>query len=114
MMLERMKDFVTKAEDVTADARLADSRQLGFIEDASIDLLVKCQYIRLLSLSQASDELARTELEGRMDDEIGSRNKHSSKKEEIDLMYLTCNSPLFTSHEFSNLVRMPSSSSVIR
>ena len=32
MMLERMKDFVTKAEDVTADARLADSRQLASLK----------------------------------------------------------------------------------
>ena len=89
MMLDRMKDFVTKAEDVTADARLADSRQLGFIEDASIDLLVTSPpyantYDYYLYHKHRMNWLGLN-WKGAMDDEIGSRNKHSSKKEEIDL-----------------------------
>ena len=89
MMLDRMKDFVTKAQDVTADARLADSRQLGFIEDASIDLLVTSPpyantYDYYLYHKHRMNWLGLN-WKGAMDDEIGSRNKHSSKKEEIDL-----------------------------
>ena len=84
-----MKDFVTKAEDVTADARLADSRQLGFIEDVSIDLLVTSPpyantYDYYLYHKHRMNWLGLN-WRGAMNDEIGSRNKHSSKKEEIDL-----------------------------
>ena len=83
MMLARMKDFVTKAEDVTADARLADSRQLGFIEDVSIDLLVTSPpyantYDYYLYHKHRMNWLGLN-WKGAMDDEIGSRNKHSSK-----------------------------------
>ncbi len=89
MMLDRMKDFVTKAGDVTAEARLADSRRLGFIEDASIDLLVTSPpyantYDYYLYHKHRMNWLGLN-WKGAMDDEIGSRNKHSSKKEEIDL-----------------------------
>lgn len=89
MMLERMKDFVTKAEDVTVDVRLTDSRQLGFIEDASIDLLVTSPpyantYDYYLYHKHRMNWLGLNWREA-MHDEIGSRNKHSSKKEEIDL-----------------------------
>ena len=89
MMLERMKEYAARAEDVAADARLADSRQLGFIEDASIDLLVTSPpyantYDYYLYHKHRMNWLGLN-WKGAMDDEIGSRNKHSSKKEEIDL-----------------------------
>lgn len=88
LMLERMKDFVTKAKDVTVDARLTDSRQLGFIEDASIDLLVTSPpyantYDYYLYHKHRMNWLGLNWREA-MHDEIGSRHKHSSKKEEID------------------------------
>ena len=87
-MLERMKAFVNKAHDVTTDARLADSRQLDFIEDVSIDLLVTSPpyantYDYYLYHKHRMNWLGLN-WKGAMDDEIGSRNKHSSKKEEID------------------------------
>ena len=88
LMLERMKDFVSKAEDVTADVRLTDSRHLGFIEDASIDLLVTSPpyantYDYYLYHKHRMNWLGLNWREA-MHDEIGSRQKHSSKKEEID------------------------------
>jgi len=89
LMLERMKDFVTKAKDVNVDARLTDSRQLDFIDDASIDLLVTSPpyantYDYYLYHKHRMNWLGLNWREA-MHDEIGSRNKHSSKKEEIDL-----------------------------
>jgi len=88
MMLDRMKEFVTKAEDVATEARLADSRQLGFIEDKGIDLLVTSPpyantYDYYLYHKHRMNWLGLNWRDA-MDDEIGSRNKHSSKKEEID------------------------------
>ena len=87
-MLERMKSFVDKAHDVTTDARLADSRHLDFIEDVSIDLLVTSPpyantYDYYLYHKHRMNWLGLN-WKGAMNDEIGSRNKHSSKKEEID------------------------------
>ena len=81
-MLERMKAFVNKAHDVTTDARLADSRQLDFIEDVASICWSLSSYANTYDyyLYHKHHELARPKLKGAMDDEIGSRNKHSSKK----------------------------------
>ena len=89
LMLERMVGFVAKAENVPCEARLADSRELGFIADSSIDLLVTSPpyantYDYYLYHKHRMNWLGLNWKEA-MDDEIGSRNKHSSKKREIDL-----------------------------
>ena len=84
-MLERMVGFVAKAENVPCEARLADSRELGFIADSSIDLLVTSPpyantYDYYLYHKHRMNWLGLNWKEA-MDDEIGSRNKHSSKRE---------------------------------
>ena len=91
-MLQRMEDFVNKIQDTTASSVLADSRQLEFIDNSSIDLLVTSPpyantYDYYLYHKHRMNWL-ELNWKNAMKDEIGSRNNHSSKKEEIDT-YIT-------------------------
>jgi len=87
-MLPRMAEFSSSATGLTR-VELADSRELGFLSDSSIDLLVTSPpyantYDYYLYHKHRMNWLGLNWKDA-MDDEIGSRNKHSSKKEEIGL-----------------------------
>ncbi len=87
-MLPRMAEFSSSATGLTR-VELADSRELGFLDESSIDLLVTSPpyantYDYYLYHKHRMNWLGLNWKDA-MDDEIGSRNKHSSKKEEIGL-----------------------------
>ena len=86
-MNNRILDFSTKASDSNIDIYQADSRKLEMIEDNSIDHIVTSppyantydyylyHKFRIYWLDYGLKDL--------QENEIGSRNKHSSKKEDI-------------------------------
>jgi site-specific DNA-methyltransferase (cytosine-N4-specific) len=87
-MLPRVAEFSSGATGLTR-VELADSRELDFLVESSIDLLVTSPpyantYDYYLYHKHRMNWLGLNWKDA-MDDEIGSRNKHSSKKEEIDL-----------------------------
>ena len=87
-MIERIKEFNTKASDCTCDVHSSDTRELDFLEDSSVDFMITSPpypntydyYLyhkhRMFWLDLAWEHMKK--------DEIGSRLKHSSQRQGIE------------------------------
>ena len=86
-MNSRIIEFSTTASDSEVDVYNADSRELNFIQDNSIDHIVTSPpYANTYDYylyHKFRIEWLGYDLKTLQDNEIGSRNRHSSKKEDI-------------------------------